>query len=188
MFANLALGPGGWGGDGRERRPPQGGSWQASRARSSPTYTAGPKQPQNQELSAPAHRKLSGLYSRLHWVGHFISSKWPQQRLLSQGPVLENGSHCGNAGEHTFQGQGSGWGASHCAYPALGSTHGHVLSMTSSDTNKWTKNTCISFFTSVLFKIAGRWKESKRFKREYWYKWIRCGFHSYWPRSIFTLY
>ena len=41
---------------------------------------------------------------------------------------------CKQWAECTFQGQGRGWGASNCPGPTLGSTGGHILSMTSSNT------------------------------------------------------
>ena len=47
--------------------------------------------------------------------------------FLKTAPVVERWA------EHPFQGQGRGWGASDCPRPALGSTSGHILSMTSSN-------------------------------------------------------
>lgn len=46
---------------------------------------------------------------------------------LEELPLWEQWAEC------KFQGQGRGWGPSDCPGPVCGSTHGHVLSMTSSD-------------------------------------------------------
>lgn len=67
--------------------------------------------------------------------------------LFSQGHALENSSYCGNVEEHTFQGQGRGRSLP-LPRSALGSTHGHIFSMTS-NTNKWTK-----IYVKLYFSIA----------------------------------
>lgn len=58
--------------------------------------------------------------------------------LLSQGCILENGSHSGNGWRNLHSkdggGRGEGGGASDCPGPAHKSTCGHVLFLTSSNT------------------------------------------------------
>ena len=54
--------------------------------------------------------------------------------LLSQGCILENGSHCGNGRQKFIPRTGTGRGAFHCPGPVHRSTGSHVLLLTSSHT------------------------------------------------------
>lgn len=86
------------------------------------------------EISEPACHNLNSIYRGFDGFQPHVLSRWSHDTLLSQGCILENGSGCGISGQSIHQGQERRGEACDCRGPSGGSTGGHVLSMTSANT------------------------------------------------------
>lgn len=93
-----------------------------------------PSAPQVKKISVPTCHNLK--VDKEAWTGysHVYCPDVLNNILLSEGSILENGSHCGNSGQNrTFQGQGREVRMLLCLGPAHGSTSDHVFLITSSN-------------------------------------------------------